>query len=323
MKKRLILIGFWIVLIGWLTVPATTMAIEAVASINQVIGTTQVERGRTTLAARKGLILYDQDIIVTGPSSRATLLFRDGSIIRLFPNTRFLIERSVESQTGSRQFINNIFLKLGSFWGKFTQKSQQTVLHTPTATCGIKGTEVALAEREGKLTVALTAGAVVLRNAVETFELEPGDIVKEITRTSAIRERRQSFNYQLVIRPDQNQITPPPPGKTAEIYFSLQMIRQATGENVSLPGPVYISPESDKLECDPDIQLNERGYARIKAKVLPFQEEDFQKRRLEVLAIMAGEEFMEVEGGRTVLTVNASPTQSKPLRIDAGTGKVE
>jgi len=123
----------------------TVFAISgATASIKDIQGNVDVERKGNIITARKGLILHDNDLVLTNSRSKVTIIFRDGSVIRLFSNTKFLIEKSVEVKKGTRKFINRFILRVGSFWGKFTKNIQNTVIKTPTATCGIKGTSVSL-----------------------------------------------------------------------------------------------------------------------------------------------------------------------------------
>jgi hypothetical protein len=305
-----------------LTVPATGVGLEAIASIQHVSGTARVERANSMISIRKGLILRDNDVVVTGPEANLSIVFRDGTMIRLYPNTRFLIERSIETQSGSRQFIHNFFLKLGTFWGHFSQKGIETVIRTPTATCGIKGTTVAFSQRADGLTVALSAGSVTIQNDVETVEMTPGHSVIGITRNTSIRDRIQPFRYRLSIRPDQVRVTPPSAEKPTEIYFSLQLVDYRTGQNVFKSGALYINHRIDALEFDPDIRLNERGYARIRARWWPMTVSAATIERIEILAMMEGEDLLDVESGRTALTVNPPETVPQKRQIDAGSGRI-
>ncbi|MBU2648248.1 FecR family protein [bacterium] len=298
-------------------------ALDFVASIKDIQGQIEVERGPKQLAARNGLILYDQDTVVTGKDSKATIIFRDGSTIRLFSNTRFLIEKSVESKQESRRFLYNIFLKVGSFWGKFTKKYQSTTIRTPTATAGIKGTVVAMSQRNDGLTVSLTSGAVTIENDDETVNLQPGQIVRGVTRLGSIKNKIKNLNYHLVFEADKKAIDIPDTGEEIELFFTLQMVQTNTNENAFRTGPVYISHEFDNIRFDTDINLNERGYARIKATVKPFQEKDNIQQSIQLTAIMDGEAFIDVDAGQVFLTFSQAGQKPKTLMIDVNSDTIE
>lgn len=296
---------------------------EAVASIKKIQGTVDIERDNKILPARTGLILYDQDMVVTSKKSKVSIIFRDGTVIRLFPNTRFLIEKSVETEKGSRRFLHNFILKVGSFWGKFTQKRQETVIKTPTATAGIKGTNAIFAVREDGLSVGLSMGKISINNDNETIELQPGRIVKGITKKGTIKDKITDMPYRLVINPDHRKIVLPQPGNENELFFTLQLIDIKTNKNVSQSGAVHVSPETDRITFSSSINLNSRGYARIKATIKPFQEKDYDDGEIEILAIMDGEEFIDVGAARTFLTYDLPQKKSRTIKIDAKTGKIQ
>lgn len=306
-----------------LVVAKPTLAIEAVASIKHIKGAVDVNRDQKTISARTGLILHDQDLIVTYRKSKVTIIFRDGSEIRLFANTKFLIERSEETSHGPRRFLNNFKLKLGSFWGKFSKNQQQTVIKTPTATAGIKGTTVALSERNGKFNVSLSSGLVEVKNEMETLDLTPGKRVRNITANSTIRDKVEELPYQIHIVPDQNKLDIPQRGKEKEIFFTVQLISKITNKNVQRSGDIYISLETDKIIFPQNLALNPRGYARVRAVVKPFEQKDYKNGVIEIFALMDGEEFMDTGAGRTVLTYDPPSRKRKTLKIDASSGDIQ
>lgn len=298
-------------------------AIEAVASIKNVKGDVDIQRKRSTIAARMGLILYDKDLVVTNPRSKVTIVFRDGSEIRLFANTKFLIEKSEEAQSGSRRFLNNFRLKLGSFWGKFTKKRQETVIKTPTATAGIKGTTVSFAERNGVFDISLSSGIVEVKNERETVELTTGKMIKSLTKDSTISDKIEVLPYKLVIKSDVSEITLPNKGQEKEIYFTLQLINVKTNKNVSKKGDVYISIDSDNIELEPNIVLNSRGYARFRATVKPFDKVDYKNGILEFYALMDGEQYLDIGASKAVISYEMPADSKRKLKIDASSGKVQ
>ncbi len=321
-KNTLLLTVICVTFILTLWVP-NSFALSAVASIKDFRGQIEIERGRTRLTGRNGLILYDKDMVVTGKTGKVTIAFRDGSLIRLFTNTRFLIEKSVESKKGSRRFLHHFFLEIGSFWGKFTKKYQNTAIRTPTATAGIKGTIVAMAERNDKLSVGLSSGAVTVTNEDDTFDLQPGQILTEITRHGAIRDKIRNMPFHLVIKADQTEIKVPEPEKETTVYFTLQMIQKKSNRNAFRTGPVYVSHAFDNIQFGTDIHLNERGYARIKAIVKPFQGENSFRETIDITMMMDGEAFLDVEAGHTRLIFVQTGRKAKTLKINVNSDKMD
>lgn len=316
----LTLIGF---LFGLVLSNQTAVAVEAVASVKNIRGPVDVQRKEKRIAARAGLILHDQDLVVTYDKSRITLIFRDGSIIRLFPNTRFLIEKSEEAPSGPRRFLHDFRLKLGSFWGKFTRNRQQTVIKAPTATVGIKGTTIAMKERNNTLGLRLSTGKVQISNQSESVELSAGQYVKDITKTGTIKDKIGNLPFQILINPDQSTVTVPNPGEKEELYFTLQLVNLKTNENVEKTGPVYLSITAENIVFDQDVQLNSRGYARAKATISAPKSMTYAMDTVEIFALMDGEEFLDVKSGSTVLTLEYPKGLKRKLKIDAKSGDVK
>lgn len=297
-------------------------AINAVASIKNVTGEVKIQRSKRNIPGRKGLVLKDQDVVITGYNAKTTLLFRDGSEIRLYQNSRFMIEKSEELEGSQRGFFNNLILKTGSFWGNFTKKKQRTRVVTPTATCGIKGTSVSFSERNGKLDVSLSTGVVELENEDEKITLAPGKMVKGITQSGSFKNKIEDLPYRLMIEPDNKHIKLPTQGNTEKIDFTLQIINTKTKQNVARSGIVFFSFKSDKMLFPGNIQLNDRGYARVSATVKPFQKGDYGNGRLEIVAVAEGENFMDVGTGQTILTFDVPKKFRKTIQIDATSGEV-
>ncbi len=301
----------------------SVQAIDAVASIKNIKGQVEIKRKNSTIAARSGLILNDKDIVITYRRSKVTIIFRDGSEIRLFPNTRFIIEKSEETKSGARKFLHNFKLKLGSFWGKFTRKRQETVINTPTATAGIKGTTVAFKERNGRMDVSLSSGSVEIKNQQETVLLKPGQQAKGVTSSGSISTKIENLPLKITIKADKNQVTYPEKGEEEELYFTLQLVDTRTNENVGRAGDVYISISNDKIEFAEGISLNARGYARIKAVIKSFDEPGQKEEAVEIFALMDGEEFLDTGSGSTMLIVRPVSEQQRKLKIDAKSGQVQ
>ncbi len=303
-------------------------AIDAVASLGKLRGDVEVLRkirgikDSRKIPGRTGLILNDKDVVITGSRAKATIIFRDGSEIRLFQRTRFVIEKSEESKVGKRRFFHNFKLTLGSFWGKFTKGRQRTKIKTPTATIGIKGTNVAFSERDGRLDISLSSGLIEVENQHESILLQPGKGIMGMNKTGSIQDKVQDLPYRIMIRPDKSHIEVPDKGGTEEIFLTLQVIENKTQKNVYLSGNVYISMQLDKVVFDRNVVLNKRGYARIRALIKPFQKADYKNGQAQILAVMDGEQYLNIGAGQAVLTFDVPENMSRTIRVDVNSGNM-
>ena len=192
-----------------LVIVPSVHALSAVASIKTMLGDVKIQRFQRFIPGRRGLVLNDEDVVMTGQNAKATIIFRDGSEIRLFQNSNFTIEKSEEIEGKGKGFLkrfrlfsNKLKLSTGSFWAKFTKGRQQTRITTPTATCGIKGTVVAISHRNNKLNVSLSIGEVELANEDETLTLSSGKMIEGITKRGKFKEKIKELPYRLTIVPD-------------------------------------------------------------------------------------------------------------------------
>ncbi len=318
MKKACLLVAAAFMLM----IPQSLHAINAVASIKASIGDVKISRQNRQISGRKGLVLNDGDIVTTEKNSKVTILFRDGSLIRLYQNTKFVIEQSVENKSAHRGFLNRFRLSLGSLWGKFSKNRQRTVIKTPTATCGIKGTSVALSQKTSSLNVSLSTGLVELENEDEKIDLQPGKMIKGITKRGSFKNKIEDIPYQILIKPDNKKISIPTKGNENAISFTLQIIDVKSKLNIPKAARVLITVPSDKIEFPEIIRLNSRGYKRISAIVKPFQKADFGTGRIEVTAVAEDQRNMDIGTGQTVLTYDIPTKDPRVLRIDANSGTI-
>ena len=297
-------------------------AIDAVASFGKMDGNVQVLREARKIPGRLGLILNDQDVVVTGRSSKVTIIFRDGSEIRLFQDSRFVIEKSQEEASGERRFMYNFKLKLGSFWGRFTKGRQKTQIETPSATIGIKGTNLAMAYAKGKVNVSLSEGLVSVENEDHSYNLQAGNRLQGVKRKGGIKDKMSAMPYRVTLKADKSKIEIPEKGETEEIFFTVQLIEVKTRKNLHRKGDVYITLDNDKFDFPERVQLNKRGYARVRAVVRPFQKADYKNGQLEIFAVMDGKQAMEVAAGETLLTYNIPKKIMRTIRVDMSSGRI-
>lgn len=213
--KTLLARSAWLLLMIALVAPVTFGPAafgqddEIVASLQNMLGRVQVvqKSNGETVQGKVGLLLRAGDTIVTQDDSRATIKFRDGSEIRLFQNTRFVLQTAKESVGTDRSFKYDLLLKAGSLWGLFVKQQQVAKLSTPTATIGIKGTSLRVTESNNKARVALTEGLIDVGNERKTIELEPGKRLTDFSRVDDIATKVEAIPYKLDLKSEKRKLS--------------------------------------------------------------------------------------------------------------------
>lgn len=141
-----------------------------VATVQTMSGSVTLRRkGQTALmAAAARAALFVGDLISTGSDGKAALLFTDGSQLRLDTNSEIEITALRSARKGKRRLFKAV---IGRVWAWLQQDNE---VQTPTAVCGVRGTELHLtiaADGETRLTV--------LEGEVEFFNQLGSETVRE------------------------------------------------------------------------------------------------------------------------------------------------
>ena len=120
-----------------------------------------LSKSMRTTQGREGLLLYERDLVRTGVDGKATILFRDGSEIRLFENTEFQIQEASEQGAGERSFRRKLFLRFGAFLSNFFGRSDHTVIETPHFQLKPEGTSFHVQASKEQGSVALFSGKLL------------------------------------------------------------------------------------------------------------------------------------------------------------------
>ena len=250
---------------------------EIVASLQNLLGRVQVvqKANGETIQARIGLLLRAGDTVVTADQSRATIKFRDGSEIRLFQNTRFVLQAAKESVGSDRSFHFDLLLRAGSIWGLFVKQRQTAKITTPTATIGIKGTSLRITEENNTARVALTEGLIDVSNERKTIELEPGKRLGNFTRVDDLAQKVEPIPYKLEMRSEKRKLTFGG-NQPEEVFVTLQLTNVTTGREVPRAASIYFRSNYDKITYPQSAKLDQRGFARVPLTVAPPEAADAQ-----------------------------------------------
>lgn len=152
---------FWLAVIQALLLLASlTSKVESatpVATVQLAIGSFTVRRQGATQFIPIGIrgSLYVGDMARTGARSKASLLFNDGSQVRLNENTTILITPPTPVGKGKRSLFRAI---LGETWASLRPDQ---AAQTTSAIAGVRGTEFDLkVEEDGTTTITVLVGEV-------------------------------------------------------------------------------------------------------------------------------------------------------------------
>jgi len=313
------------VLFGTLLLLHTTVPVaqeEIVASLDRVQGSVEVTDGASqrSVPGRNGLLLRAGDLVVTKEGAKATVKFRDGSEIRLFSNTSFLVEGARESAREGRSFKFNLAVKFGSIWANFVRQRQVAQINTPTATMGIKGTTLRIVERDDRARVAVTEGLVEVKNDRTTVDLAAGKRLPEFSRTDDLPTKVQDIPYKLDVKSETRELNFEG-NRPAEAFLSIQLIDVKSGSNVARSGPVYLRSNYDRITYPQAPVLDQRGGLRVP---IVFAPPDATHAALDgniyVWAVLDSEDSDDTGEGRYLFKFKLPPSQER-IEIESETGE--
>ncbi|MBI4082090.1 MAG: FecR domain-containing protein [Candidatus Lambdaproteobacteria bacterium] len=293
---------------------ASAQTAEIVASLERIAGRVLVREVTTgrEVTGRPGLLLRSGDTVTTEEKSQATIRFRDGSEIRLFPQTTFLIQGAKESQTSERSFKFNFRMRLGALWAHMVPQPQPASLSTPTATIGIKGTTFRVSERDARASVALNEGAVEVKNELSSVELTPGQRLAKITRQDNLPTKVTDIPYKLDLKAEKKELSFTG-NRPEEVFVSVQLIEVKTGREVARTGPIYFRSNFDRITYPPAAVLNQRGFVRVPLVIPPPEASDDELNgSIYVWAVVDHEQGDDTGDGRILFTF---PVKTGPERI--------
>ena len=297
---------------------------NTVASLDRLKGKVEViqERAGRTVQGRRGLLLNTGDTVVTYAKSNATIKFRDGSEIRLFPDTQFLIKAASESKAKDRSFLYRLTMKAGGIWGKFVPQRQVATIGTPTATIGIKGTALRIVERDNTARVALTEGLVEVENDRSKVELTPGKRLTDFRRGDELANKVVDISYKLDLKSEKRELTFEA-GRPEEVFLTIQAVDLKTGGEVARTGVLYLRSDYDKITYPPTAELNQRGFARVPLVFAPPEASDNRfNGNVYVWALIDQEDADDTGEGRILFKIPVRQGRDRiEVKADSGAAK--
>jgi hypothetical protein len=164
----------------------------AMGEVATMLGTVEIQRAKQTtwLKAQKHTKIFFGDTIHTGEDSEAVISLIDDSIMRIRANSKVVLNTRISPVERK----NAVLLFFGRLWNKVSRKALRKKVfevQTPTAVCGVRGTDFETAAYEdGTMLVQVVSGSVEVDNesTQETLAANQGTQVsfdqKEIRVTS-------------------------------------------------------------------------------------------------------------------------------------------
>lgn len=201
----------------------------------------------------KSFPLYPKDRIETLTKCRAVLSYKDGTQMRMKPNT------IVELQ------VNSLHVKKGKTWYKFTKRGSEFIISTPSLVAGIRGTEFDVAvSQTGKSMVSVLEGAVAVRGSKgEEVVVDDGFAVNCYVNSSptspyAFSKERKSAEWSDLEWMSPDQILIKGVSIHGEYHQQMEAIKKKHGY------------KSERYEFDPD-------YLEAKRKIDNRENDPFSK----------------------------------------------
>jgi hypothetical protein len=170
MMKNKMLIIFFCFVIPFLAFTQLSFAkTELLGYISDLSGDIQIRRVKETVwtAATLNEPVYFGDNIKTGPTGEGTVTFTDQSLIKIRPNSHITLNAFVSPFEKK----NSVLLFFGRIWNKLSRKALKLgslEVQTPTAVCGVRGTEFWTASYEdGTTIIRVESGEVTVDNEID------------------------------------------------------------------------------------------------------------------------------------------------------------
>lgn len=141
----------------------TAWAAETVAKVTSVTGEAFIQTGTTTIVIKTGQAIISGDKIQTR-DGEVKLVFTDGALMTINPFSTAMIQERVE-ESGLWVFkTKKLVRRMTAFVGKLNFKSgaskRDNYLQTPTAVCGLRGSEVDFGYNNAVSLLYLISGAI-------------------------------------------------------------------------------------------------------------------------------------------------------------------
>ena len=176
---------------------------KAAGRIVSLSGSVTIKKGATSLSAKPFQNLDAGDIVITGANSRAAILLRDESLIKLNSNSQITIKNVLSNikpvSTGADK--TQIRQDSGEMWVRTKNRPGEMEIDTKAGSAAIRGTEFAIGAYGDKTLLTLVDGIAELSNSLGSVTIaknEQGEAsinTKPTKRTLTVEETDNAVQW--------------------------------------------------------------------------------------------------------------------------------
>jgi Tfp pilus assembly protein FimT len=139
---------------------------EPLGSFSAVSGSVAIQRSHAEawIPAQVNMSVYFGDTVRSGPGGEGEIVFNDESLLKINPNSKLAINTIISPVEKK----NSVLLFFGRIWSKISRTAlnrKSFEVQTPTAVCGVRGTDFTTAAYEdGTMLVQVASGRVEVNN---------------------------------------------------------------------------------------------------------------------------------------------------------------
>ena len=251
-----------------LSLPSISLAknISALAALSQIKGEVKAGPFKKLINGFNGQMLWRKYKVQTGENSSTTLIFKDGSELRLFANSNLKI--GLKKSYSPRWSRYRILLISGSFWGYFVRDKNPVEIVGESLSLFSSISSFRFTRRKVGHNISVSSGIVKVSNPVSSVKLISGQRLYKVQKKDFLPQKISPIPNKLKL-----WIEPKNPNflseKTIMINLFLQVVRSGTETKISRPGPVYLRTNYYNLTIPNSIKLNTEGKAKINLEVKP------------------------------------------------------
>ncbi len=177
--------------------PVVFAKTSALGQVKEVKGLMEIQRAKQTtwLAAQPDTDVFFGDTLTTGDESGGTIKLVDDSIIRVHANSKIVLNTMISPVEKK----HSVLLFYGKLWNRISKKALRKKVfevQTPTAVCGVRGTDFETASYEdGTMLVRVNSGEV----EVDTEVVQETLVSKQGTQVSF---EQKSIKIEPDFQPD-------------------------------------------------------------------------------------------------------------------------
>ncbi|MDX2470765.1 MAG: FecR family protein [SAR324 cluster bacterium] len=259
---------------------------EKIAHLEDVSGFIKITHKNGVDGATNEYNIKEGDHITTGPDGKATIVYADGTEVRVFSNSK------VKASFNNGLLSANV--KKGSIWAHIPKRKKNRArfaLRTAEAIIGIRGTTLAVdARKPEKTNIGMFEGVVSVRNGKLKTSLASGQLMRGVEKTGSLKKKIEPITQHL-------EVTSSTKALDLQRTDSLRINVKLVSSGATPPpteGLVFISVNIRQTTLNRQLTLDAHGRAQTTIK---FNTKTPKKNVLVVHALM--EDNWEVASGVT------------------------